>query len=345
VGDFDDILMFTTRSSSRPFVGRASTLIVPSGTIQSDVAEVAWFVRGRTLYRRVLLVVPWLKMTIGTQRRGFYSWYDVSARAEGTPAKLVANTLGDLSRRECRFARRLADNFPFNASVWCWNCPSASGATLAVPTLPTLHECSSTLNTNPWTLGSSTAPATTPNISPLDFWTNDNTKRLSDIALYTSTNGTRIADDIILTYVIGFDVKAWDPTVNAYVDLGYANAPYSPPLANGLGHFGHPKSGLNAADANHSRVYDTYSTHYENISLGAAQPAGTMPGQANNGFDDDGNGIVDDIGYTGASNTGENITAPPYPVPLRGIQVKIRVFEPDSRTVREVTVVQDFLPQ
>ena len=39
------------------------------------------------------------------------------------------------------------------------------------------------------------------------------------------------------------------------------------------------------------------------------------------------------------------ITSPPYPYPLRGIQVKIRVFEPDSRQVREVTVVQDFLPQ
>ena len=39
------------------------------------------------------------------------------------------------------------------------------------------------------------------------------------------------------------------------------------------------------------------------------------------------------------------ITSPPYPVPLRGIQVKIRVFEPDSRNIREVTVTQDFLPK
>jgi KaiC/GvpD/RAD55 family RecA-like ATPase len=47
----------------------------------------------------------------------------------------------------------------------------------------------------------------------------------------------------------------------------------------------------------------------------------------------------------GDPTKGENETSPPYPVPLRGIQVKIRVFEPDSRQVREVTVVQDFLPQ
>ena len=33
----------------------------------------------------------------------------------------------------------------------------------------------------------------------------------------------------------------------------------------------------------------------------------------------------------------------PYPVPLKGIHVKIRVFEPDSRQIREITVVEDFL--
>jgi hypothetical protein len=38
----------------------------------------------------------------------------------------------------------------------------------------------------------------------------------------------------------------------------------------------------------------------------------------------------------------EKLTWPPYPAPLRGIQVKIRVYEPDSRQVREVTVTQSF---
>jgi len=33
----------------------------------------------------------------------------------------------------------------------------------------------------------------------------------------------------------------------------------------------------------------------------------------------------------------------PYPVPLKGIQIKIRVYEPDSRQIREVTLTQDFL--
>jgi hypothetical protein len=43
VGDSDDVLMFTTRSIGRPFVGRFGG----GAPIQSDIAEVAWFVRGR----------------------------------------------------------------------------------------------------------------------------------------------------------------------------------------------------------------------------------------------------------------------------------------------------------
>ena len=47
VGDFDDVLMFTTRSTGRPFVGRNGAT-----TVQSDYAEVAWFVRRARYLRR-----------------------------------------------------------------------------------------------------------------------------------------------------------------------------------------------------------------------------------------------------------------------------------------------------
>ncbi len=36
---------------------------------------------------------------------------------------------------------------------------------------------------------------------------------------------------------------------------------------------------------------------------------------------------------------------PPYPLPLRGIRVTLRVYEPSSRQVREVTVVESFVPE
>jgi len=235
-GDSDDVLMFTTRSTGRPFVGRSGT-----GTIQSDVAEVAWFVRGHKLYRRVLLVAPGAGVS-GTD-------CDVSVNSLGdTP---VANTLGDLTKRECRFPITRIATFPF-----------------AVPgPLPTLSE----------------------------------------------TNQTRF-DDVILTNVIGFDVKYYDDTnTKTYSDL--VAAPNS-------------KSGLAAG------VYSTWPTHYEYVDVPGLTNG--PPGQAVNGFDDLNTGIVD--------SAAELRTAPPYPYPLRGIQVKIRVFEPDSQQVREVTVVQDFLP-
>ena len=72
-------------------------------------------------------------------------------------------------------------------------------------------------------------------------------------------------------------------------------------------------------------------------------------GRATNGLDDPvppannpngqaaPNGIVNDLS--------ERITSLPYPVPLRGIQIKIRCFEPDSRQVREITIEHDFLPK
>ena len=47
----------------------------------------------------------------------------------------------------------------------------------------------------------------------------------------------------------------------------------------------------------------------------------------------------------GVDDAMERETMPPYTDALRGIQIKIRVYEPDSRQIREVTVVQDFLPK
>ena len=161
-----------------------------------------------------------------------------------------------------------------------------------------------------------------------------------------SDMGARVAEDVILTNVVGFDVKVWDPKApvysngaialmpgdpgygaggsavseGAYVDLNYAG-----PANSNLSPFAGP--GRLAPVL--SGVYDTWSFHYENDGIGS--DAGT------NGCDDNNDGVVDDAG---------EMEAPaPYPFPLRGIQVKIRTFDPDSRQVREVTVIQDFLPK
>jgi hypothetical protein len=194
--------------------------------------------------------------------------------------------------------------------------------------------------------------------------------------------GTRVAEDAILNNVIGFDVKAWDPgapvlatasgqvlmpgdpgylvglqnigggyqivSYGAYVDLNYgclAGPAGWPVLISSSSVFAGPGvTGLPGVAAYRtlgtdpgapggvlrSAVYDTWSTHYE-------RELGT--GRGINGFDDPVGGVADGV----VDDPDEMEFPPPYAAPLRGIQVKIRVFEPDSRQVREVTVIQEFV--
>jgi hypothetical protein len=81
-------------------------------------------------------------------------------------------------------------------------------------------------------------------------------------------------------------------------------------------------------------TYDTWSLHYEF-----------------NGVDDDGDGVIDE-GTDGVDNDSppnvpddpaEYETSPPYPVPLRGIEVRIRCYEPTSKQIRQITVRHTFV--
>jgi len=123
IGDLDDVVMFTCRSNGKPFRGR---LRVPGGTrmIESPLAEIAIWTRlndvdgdgilNRTIgeyvvvYRRVLLIRPDLN-DAATGRiaptNDLTTWYqnnDVSVHVSANG--LVANSLGELSKREHRFA-------------------------------------------------------------------------------------------------------------------------------------------------------------------------------------------------------------------------------------------------
>lgn len=80
-------------------------------------------------------------------------------------------------------------------------------------------------------------------------------------------------------------------------------------------------------------TYDTWSRHYEF-----------------NNADDDLDGVIDDgtIGVDADGDgypeySGENETSPPYPVPLRGLEVRIRCYEPVSKQVRQITVRHTFV--
>jgi len=472
VGDFDDMLMFTTRSAGAPFVGRAlvkrspapgetktgddSAPFVIMTSAESQEAEVAWFVRGRTLYRRVLLIQPNFDADLRTSVRemqldgrtdsnnptpsyapfnpggvypgpGFYNFYDISVRNSDDATALMPNALSDLTKPENRFAHRhvhtypgnkLASGYPFHphfSADWTGTGTSrfkdVERKVWANLGLPTLRECSffypfdpkQPYDSNSWFAGARlpVLPAVQSSdlLGPFDAWLQPHPWRYLDrdtgcLQLAASPPrymGPRVSEDVVLTNVVGFDVKVWDPAApllllndsghtllpedrgyllklreylnnptggkvtivsyGAYVDLNYlchlqdpalpGTAPsayatvFSGPGVNPALRGTEPHTSANPTPPIRASVYDTWSTHYE--SDGLDTNGNGLIDEGSDGFDTDGNGVVDD--------PGEREAPAPYPVPLRGIQIKIRVFEPASRQVREVTVIQDFLPK
>jgi prepilin-type N-terminal cleavage/methylation domain-containing protein len=346
--DVDDVLLFTTQSADSPFTGRAPT----GETFESAVAEVAWFARRTpgtdnpptyTLYRRQLLVLGYVGVapfsdtdtnsvdwaTAGSSWPAFYNApYDVSVRRERTGSgsldRLIPNTLADLSRREARFLHNVngvvdGSGFPY---------PFVAHQT---PTAPD--------------------------------------------GLIFAPNTSRAGEDVVLTDVVAFDVRVFDPAVavreagstplvpgdpayttaadigtGAYVDLGHGasvNSILTAPAIAPRFHDGTARQVAGLA-ATLSRTYDTWSLAYEAngrnedndwVDLnnnGSRDPGEDLVDEAFNGLDDNGDGVIDD--------PGERETSPPYPYPLRGVEVRIRCYEPSSRQVRQVTVRHTFVP-
>ncbi|MDZ4656566.1 MAG: prepilin-type N-terminal cleavage/methylation domain-containing protein [Bythopirellula sp.] len=102
----------------------------------------------------------------------------------------------------------------------------------------------------------------------------------------------------------------------------------------------HPRLPFNLAFRGNPSTYDTWTTYYE--TDGVDQDLGT---DNNAGTDQGANGLDDDVTGTGAFNGPddplERETSPPYPSPLYGVQVKLRVYEPESRQIRETTVTRN----
>jgi len=322
-GDCDDVILFTTRSLGSPFIGRFE-----SGSIESPYAEVAWFclpspvqpLTGSTLYtlyRRQLLVMGYVgagafqtgSNAIVGSLPAAYATYDLSLRPAPS-GRLLPNSLGDLTKRENRF----------------------------------LHNLGGTVSAAAYPYATSTTSLPTAGL----------------------LSGARVGEDVVLTNVLAFDVRVFDPEApvqtngqtavipgdpgfdataassakGAYVDLGYGggtpvaiNATFPPASSTALMSAGMRVTGL-AANKALARTYDTGSLHYEFNGIDE-DADGTMD-QGSNGKDDNGDGVIDDAN--------ERETSPPYPVPLRGVEVRIRCYEPASRQVRQISVRHTFVP-
>jgi prepilin-type N-terminal cleavage/methylation domain-containing protein len=154
---------------------------------------------------------------------------------------------------------------------------------------------------------------------------------LSQVDLETQKSNSTLAssEDVILNNVIAFDVRVFDPEqtpVPAYVDLGGSTGGESP--ATTLTGPPTPKSGLTLP------TYCTWSEHYE--ANGDDEDGVLGPDQGLNGQDD--SSPVDGV----ADDPLELETAPPYNVPLRAIEIRIRCIEPKSKQIRQITIRHSF---
>lgn len=246
--DHDDIVAFTTRSVGEPFAGRwvnPATGLAEVAT--SQVAEVVYFVRDRKLYRRQLLVAPGLDVQTpvlsNADPYNFYAYNDISVRQIGGPLdrnlvkppqeRLVANSLGDLTKRENRYGHQ-PFAYPHDARFW-----GALG-------MPTLRECSAPGWPFPYLpVGNNGAPTgvratlvqspiytTDPyslvavpegmSLVGLTAQPEDDDAYSEQTASLTAfTDGLRVAEDVILENVVGFDAKVLDtaaPHVFKYQD-------------------------------------------------------------------------------------------------------------------------------
>jgi hypothetical protein len=333
IGDPDDMLMFTVRSHGEPYRGKFTP---PTGSnlspiIESNTAEVVWFLQPTvgvvtnpqtySLCRRQMVIVP--EGVLGSNApldATYYELYDVSARVDrhrSGSIRRVANTLGDLTKRENRFLHN---------KIYA-NALASGTAGLGYP-WPVRYQ---------------------PNAPPLPPFSAD-----------------RHGEDVVLTNVLSFDVQVFDPNVEMRstgsaiiepTDPGYKNAPANNtnPARGAYIDLGDPLPGaifgamapgaalksLLAPNAQQFRysTYDTWSFHYEHDGI-QQTPAG--PDKGTNGLDDN---ATTNPPFPGVDDMSERETSPPYPYPLRGLRVKIRVYEPTSKQVRETTIVQSFVPE
>jgi hypothetical protein len=356
--DTDDILLFTTRALGKPFVGRFTTFdgsgpaVVSS--FESPYAEVAWFckeapdveqtvsgLRMHRLYRRQLLVTAYVGIapfvTTGTANvlsgtaaanlQALYSNYDLSLRRLG--ASLYApNSLADLTRRENRFLHGEGSGFPYIF---------AGGTSVGATFDTTLREGEDVV------LG---------NVIGFDV------RAFDPEASLMRVNASGI---ILQPGDPGYGLPAIPQqaiATGAFVDLGWGrqvtvtgtfpnpilvSATRSPlPLTAAfppMGNTAFQSDGVRVANNNVgfaslvNATYDTWSSHYE--FNGYDDNANAAIDEGANGVDDNGDGVPDD--------PAENETSAPYPVPLRGIEVRIRCYDQTSKQIRQITIRHSFV--
>jgi prepilin-type N-terminal cleavage/methylation domain-containing protein len=343
LGDWDDILALTVRSEAEPFKAQVGGVMV-----ESTLAEVLWYadenaqddpatpadeaVDGepgmRRIYRRVLLIAPSLGPWNGSAAGPPNDARNVSVRfvpanaAAGTPDRWVANTLGDLTKRENRACREQDSTEP----EFVFPHPFVLDKLSPDPSYLVLD-----------------------NALAFDVRVYEPGAPLYDAGagavVQPGDPGWMSAVTAAAPVPVGF---------GAYCDLGwswylgasvYTPTPPEPAIQFGEPHHPgwHPRY-INTAWGGPS-TYDTWSFHYENDGINQdINQVDTIPITPSNWRDtlDEGANGLDDDNINGVDDVGERETSPPYNTPLRGVKVSLRIYETDARQIRETSVTHSF---
>ena len=208
---------------------------VPNQVGSSTTAEVSYFLRNGTLYRRVMLVrdpnvstlddhtpadgnsIP-LLLNAYTVAGGRNFWtdfdYSVFYGVAGAP---VFHGLGDLAPTALNIGSTLASP----GTRWGFDATSAAGAGLGLP----IEYVGGTYigrythaETSDPTFG---YPALISAGNPMQYSYANTTLAVANGAVTQYPNGTRRGEDVLMSNVLAFDIKVWDPAAS----LGPDNAP------------------------------------------------------------------------------------------------------------------------
>ncbi|GEM_PF-6992739 len=363
-GDVDDVLCFTLRSDE-PL--RASVPLQSGGrrTVYSHYAEVCWFMYGNRLVRLERLIVP------GANLNGVVF---PDALAEIVPLELSQlalrrNRLGHVpqqgnaanwpnffrSNDTAAWTARLNGQWDVWQGGLQWPNPNLLVALqfLNIPRHVILDNVLS-FDVKVW---DPQAPvflvAPQPNSPPVAITPSSLVPGTSGPITVDSPN--RYAEELQGWFQAGRpgSWRAGPVTFGTFVDLFYARRLYTGSNRAAVFHmswFSGPGYGTLGqwSAGGMPAVYDTWTTFYEH-----------------DGWDQDGDSLVDEGTNEGndpnnvspfpgenmdphlqntpdADEAAEQEAPPPYRHPVRALQIKIRVFEPDTRQVREVTVIQAF---
>lgn len=363
-GDMDDVLCLTARSIETPYRGK---ILLPGGalttSIESPMAEIVWWVEGydengdgviseieRRLHRRVFLIRPdlsemvnavWRWLTVGqglTQAQALevmLQQMDVSFWVDSTTNNAYANSLADLSN-------------PTNNS-------------------PPAPQCRR-ITTPASILAGMTPDNRLPHRAALQFLAFK--KTLGNPAL-DSIGVNRYGEDVMLSSMAAFDIRIFDPYAplwlhntgavcapgdpgyaeasaagvkagqGAFVDLNYAHVRNPAPTALGV-----TSSWFSGPPSEFSGFFRTTNSGAQYTHLLTAYD--TWAPLANDAFDgvDDGvhgsTGVIDDPEEIMREMAAGQYIMAPYPYPLRGLQVTLRVYDTNSRQVRQLKASASF---